>query len=292
MNAITQELASQPDCWERAAKVAQGHLKLLPPPGERVAVIGCGTSYYMAASYAVAREMAGEGQTDVFAASQFLTPRTHDVVVAISRSGTTTEVFEAIERQSRTRTLLITAGPGSPIAEVADDEIALGFADERSVVQTRFATSALTLLLTSCRIDTTSAVEDARRALETSLDQDALDAEQFVFLGDGWAKGLADEAALKLREAAGAWTESYFTMEYRHGPITLATPQTTVFALSALDPCLKKDIQGTDACIVEHEIHPMARLVVAQRMAVELASQKGLDPDHPRNLTRSVVLSD
>jgi glucosamine 6-phosphate synthetase-like amidotransferase/phosphosugar isomerase protein len=35
----------------------------------------------------------------------------------------------------------------------------------------------------------------------------------------------------------------------------------------------------------------MADLIVAQRVAVMLAVAQGLDPDHPRNLTRSVVLT-
>jgi glucosamine 6-phosphate synthetase-like amidotransferase/phosphosugar isomerase protein len=34
----------------------------------------------------------------------------------------------------------------------------------------------------------------------------------------------------------------------------------------------------------------MATLVLVQRLAVALAVARGLDPDHPRNLTRSVVL--
>jgi hypothetical protein len=38
------------------------------------------------------------------------------------------------------------ADEGTPVADAADAVIALPFADERSVVQTRFATSALTLL--------------------------------------------------------------------------------------------------------------------------------------------------
>ena len=49
----------------------------------------------------------------------------------------------------------------------------------------------------------------------------ALTAEQITFLGGGWTYGLAQEAALKMREAAGAWTEAYPAMEYRHGPIAI-----------------------------------------------------------------------
>jgi glucosamine 6-phosphate synthetase-like amidotransferase/phosphosugar isomerase protein len=35
----------------------------------------------------------------------------------------------------------------------------------------------------------------------------------------------------------------------------------------------------------------MADLVRAQRLAVAVAEAKGYDPDRPRNLTRSVILS-
>src|SRR3712207_7559300 len=45
-----------------------------------------------------------------------------------------------------------------------------------------------------------------------------------TFLGRGWTIGLANEAALKLRESAQAWTESYPAMEYRHGPISITAP--------------------------------------------------------------------
>ena len=59
-------------------------------------MIGCGTSWFMAAAYAALREQLGAGETDTFAASQFPAERTYDRVVAISRSGTTTEVIRAI----------------------------------------------------------------------------------------------------------------------------------------------------------------------------------------------------
>jgi hypothetical protein len=50
-----------------------------------------------------------------------------------------------------------------------------------------------------------------------------LERTQFTFLGSGWTVGLANEAALKLREACSAWAESYPAMEYRHGPISIPT---------------------------------------------------------------------
>src|SRR5690349_12985885 len=105
----------------------------LPQPGERVAVVGCGTSWFMAMAYASLREAAGQGETDAFAASEFPRGRHYDRVVAITRSGTTTEVLDL------NPDTVILGDITSPAAS-APHVIGLAWADERSVVQTRFAT--------------------------------------------------------------------------------------------------------------------------------------------------------
>ncbi len=106
----------------------------------------------------------------------------------------------------------------------AHEVIVLDFADERSVVQTRFATTQLALLRAHLGEDLTGPIADAELALSDDLGDLLTDAEQYTFLGRGWTTGLAAEAALKMREAARAWTESYPAMEYRHGPISIAGP--------------------------------------------------------------------
>ncbi len=79
-------------------------------------------------------------------------------------------------------------------------------------------------------------------------------------------------------------------MEYRHGPISVAGPGTLVWFVGDADPDLNRDIRTTGASIVARPIDPMAELVSLQRAAVALAEAKGLDPDNPQHLTRSVVL--
>src|SRR5690242_4205839 len=96
MSHAAEETASQPDCWRHAIDLAASRPGGLPEPGERVAVIGCGTSLFMAQAYAVLRERVGLGETDAWAASEFPTSRRYDRVVAISRSGTTTEILRAM----------------------------------------------------------------------------------------------------------------------------------------------------------------------------------------------------
>jgi fructoselysine-6-P-deglycase FrlB-like protein len=290
---VRGEIARQPEAWSRAADMAAEAAGLLPRAGESVAVLGCGTSWFMASAYAASREHAGQGRTDAFAASEFPTTRDYDRVVAISRSGTTTEVARAIEA-TRAPTLAITAVAGTPVCEVATDAVVLDFADEESVVQTVFATTTLTLLRASMGIDATNAVGQAREVLAGGhpLAPALLETGQISFLGAGWAYGVAQEAALKLREAAQLWTESYPQMEYRHGPIAVAEPGRTVWVLGTAVDGLLDDIRTTGVSIVDDGLDPLADLVRAQLLAADRAMKAGLDPDRPRHLTRSVVLTD
>ena len=73
-----------------------------------------------------------------------------------------------------------------------------------------------------------------------------------MFLGRGWTVGLANEAALKMREASGAWAESYPAMEYRHGPISVAGIRSAVWPLGDVEPDLLRDVAATGATVVDH----------------------------------------
>ncbi|RBM17809.1 SIS domain-containing protein [Streptomyces sp. PT12] len=292
------ELASQPECWRRALGELSSYAEALPRPGERVAVTGCGTSWFMAQAYAALREAAGGGETDAFAASEFPVGRAYDRVVAITRSGTTTEVLGLLgalrEAGSGTPVVALTADPEAPVVGAAERVAVLAWADEESVVQTRFATTALALLragLPGGARAVEGAAADAEAALGAELAPEVLAADQWTFLGTGWGYGLALEAALKMREAAGAWTEAYPAMEYRHGPVSIAAPGRVVWVFGAAPDGLADDVAATGATLAaEPAADPMARLVAAQRLAVAVALARGLDPDRPRHLTRSVIL--
>ena len=291
MTHVQSEIASQPECWTTAAALAGS--PGLPARDERVAVAGCGTSWFMAQAYAARREQAGLGETDAFQASEFPLGRAYDRVVAITRSGTTTEVVDLLSAlRGRSRTTVITADAGQPAAALAGDAVVLDFADERSVVQTRFATTALALLRASVGEDLTRAVEDGRTAVTEKLPGAVTGAEQVTFLGSGWTVGLAHEAALKMREAAGGWTESYPAMEYRHGPISVTGPGRVAWLFGEPPAGLEEDVAATGGRLERSRLDPMADLVRAQRLAIAVAGSRGLDPDNPRHLTRSVILAE
>ncbi|MET7295032.1 SIS domain-containing protein [Streptomyces griseoloalbus] len=292
MTHVEDELNCQPACWRRAAAQAAAHAPVLPVPGERVAVVGCGTSYFMAQAVAALREGAGRGETDAFAASEFPHRRAYDHVVALTRSGTTTEVLDLLGRlKGRIRTTAVTADPATPVMSLADETVVLDYADERSVVQTRFATTALTLLRAHLGLHTEAVEEDGRRALGAPLPEGLVDCAQFTFLGRGWTVGLANEAGLKMREAALAWTEAYPAMEYRHGPISITARGRATWMFGTAPEGLAGQVRDTGGLWIEGTLDPLAELVRAQRLAVAVAAARGLDPDRPRHLTRSVVLA-
>jgi fructoselysine-6-P-deglycase FrlB-like protein len=289
---MAREIDSQPQAWQEAARLASARSCPLPAAGQRVAVVGCGTSWFMAQAYAGLREATGQGVTDAFAASEApLTSRDYDAVLAISRSGTTTEVLQVLDAvRGRIPSIAIIGDPDTPMAGAADAVIPLPFADERSVVQTRFATSALVLLRSHLGQDIPLVVRAAEVALRQPLESDWITAEQFSFLGRGWTIGLASEAALKMREASQSWTEAYPAMEYRHGPISIAAPGRITWMFGPSPDGLSAAVKQAGALFVEHDGDPLADLVLVQRVALERARARGVDPDSPRNLTRSVIL--
>lgn len=287
------EVASQPACWSLARSLALAGPAGLPVSGERVAVVGCGTSLYMAQAYAALREAAGHGETDAWPASEFPAHRGYDRVLAFSRSGTTTELLEAVSRvPAGVATCAVTADPMAPLAPAAHHALLLDFADERSVVQTRFPTSLLVLLRTHLGEDTAALPAAASAVLTEPLPAGATDFRQYTFLGTGWAAAIANEAALKIREAAQAWAEAYPAMEYRHGPVSVADESSLVWFFGRPPSGLADEVRRTGATVVTTAADPLVDLVRAQRLAIEVAVSRGLDPDHPRNLARSIVLPD
>ncbi|GAA3607211.1 SIS domain-containing protein [Marihabitans asiaticum] len=292
---LAREVAGQPEDWAREIQRADEVAELLPRRGERVATIGCGTSWFMGQAYAARREELGHGVTDAFTASEHHLDRGYDRVVVITRSGTTSEVIEVIEELSRRGTphVSFVATPGTPVFEQSQHTVSMEQVDEESVVQTRFATSTLALLRASLGDDLASAITDARAVLSEGEDAmgPLLQAEQLTFLGRGWTVGLAHEAALKLRESAQFWAESYPAMEYRHGPISIAAPGRATWMIGELPKGLGDQVRETGAHL-EHRptVDPLAELVRVHRLCLARAQSMGIDPDQPRNLTRSIVL--
>jgi glutamine---fructose-6-phosphate transaminase (isomerizing) len=293
MTATADEAVSQPDAWQTAvARVAEVR-DILAAPGERVLAIGCGTSAFVAQSYARLREEAGVGETDAAYASEMPARRRYDRVIAITRSGTTTEILSALGGlPAGTRRAAVTAAAGKAIDDLIDDRIVLSFADEASVVQTRFPTTVLALMRAALGQHNAQLIQDGRLAVAMPPPVDPTRFDHFVFLGTTWTVGLAHEAALKIREMAQAWSESYPAMDFRHGPIAAVGPRSLVWLFGRAPDGVAQAAADAGATVYQDALlDPLAQLVLVHRLALGLAAHRGLDPDRPRLLTRSVVLT-
>ena len=291
MGHLSDEVASQPDLWLRGVETASEQSALLPPTGARVAFIGCGTSWHVAESVAAYREAQGLGESDGFNASEMPRGRRYDVVVAISRSGQTTEVLDALREQpDGTRKLAITAVEGGPIGEVVDGRVELPWADEQAVGQTRFATTVLAMLLGSYGWDVAGSAKHAREVLGMGPMTKLFDATKFVFCGRGPALGMAREAALKMSETLGICAEAYPTREIRHGPIAGLNRKSVVWVLDAAERSINMLVQEPAAQLVRGSGDPLSELVRIQHTIVQMAEQRGVNPDAPPYRFRSVEL--
>jgi fructoselysine-6-P-deglycase FrlB-like protein len=205
MSHLMDEIASQPEIWSTAIDLATGPstTAALPASGQRVAVIGCGSSLNVARCYAHLRESAGHGQTDAYPASELTSTRHYDHMVFISRTGTTSEVLAALrEIPPGIRTTSLTADKDAALANETSSVVLLDFADERSVVSSRFITATIVLLRAHLGEDLSGLPRAAERALASPLAPELAERKEFTFLGRHWAAFAADEAALKLREAS------------------------------------------------------------------------------------------
>lgn len=111
---MAAEIDSQPETWREGARLAAAPSCPLPAAGQLVAVVGCGTSWFMAQAHTARRQAAGRGVTDAFAASEApVSKRYYYAVVAISRSGTTTEVLQLLDSvRGQIPTVAIIGDPG------------------------------------------------------------------------------------------------------------------------------------------------------------------------------------
>jgi len=222
--------------------------------------------------------------------------------VAISRTGRTTELVEAMRRARvvGAHVGLIRGEPGSPAEEHARVILPLEFAPEKGIIQTRFiaaATMALRLLIGGNRAR--QALDDLPDRVEsglTAFDPEPLVGyEHVVFLGRGWRYGLALMAALNLQETARGAPEGHQTLEYRHGPISAADEGTLVWCFDGHDDApsraVLEDVRRTGANVRCTDDDPLVSTVQAQLLAVRMAEARGIDPDAPRHLSRAIVLT-
>jgi glucosamine--fructose-6-phosphate aminotransferase (isomerizing) len=343
-----QEILSQPTVWQTVLEqlshsqvvdriIADGAAQ------EEWLFVGCGTSFYLAEAAAFSwTKLTGQSSRALPASEILLYPklgRSHGrkvKAVVISRSGKTSEAVRAahvLVRELRVATVGITCTEASELERACNTTIVLPGADERSTVMTRSFTSmliALQYLAARRAKDQHFADQLAASARQLAKGMRPLSdrIEQFVqqhsfadyvFLGQGAFHGIAREAALKVMEMSCSYSQFFHTLEFRHGPKAIVSPETCLtFFLSdtgyeAETEVLQemKELGGATMAVCNRATDTVRKasdvVVEFQFSGDELAGlapgavpcqllgfftglQKGLNPDHPKNLTRVVLL--
>ena len=339
------EILSEPATWKSCLKAMEqtGELQSLNeklPRSVEWVFIGCGSSFYLAQTAAAAWTiLTGEKSRAMPASEITLFPQLFPAAcqpVLITRSGYTSEVLQAaeyLEERLHLQTLAITCGTGTPIEKIASYCIKLAAADEKSTVMTRSFTSMLITL------QSLAAIRGDRRdfldALRTLPDQvagrlnafhstikslaDSRVFADYVFLGQGPFFGIAQESMLKVKEMSCSYAQCFHTLEFRHGPKAIVSPETLItFIISetgfAAEVSVLEEIKKLGATTlaisnvgdstirraadyfvelsldVPEAARAAASVIPGQLLGFYTGIKKGLNPDEPRNLSRVVML--
>jgi glutamine---fructose-6-phosphate transaminase (isomerizing) len=342
------EILSQGDVWQSVLQELNqsGIAETMLRTGNRKSswlFVGCGTSFYLADAAATSWTLlTGEPARAVPGSEILLYPAlTHSDAtdlraIVISRSGRTSEAVRAarvLRKEMRMPTMGVTCAEESELEAECDSTLVLKAADEKSTVMTRSFTSMLISLqwtaaqragnaefchsLQEMAIQFATRIRSLAEYMEAFVERRPF--EDYVFLGQGPFHGIAREAALKVMEMSCSYSQSFHTLEFRHGPKAIITPRTALtFFLSqsggeseievleemkelggvtiAVCNRANDNIRTASDLVIElnlpgDEVAQLAsHIVPSQLMGFFTGVGKGLNPDQPKNLTRVVVL--
>ncbi|MBW7882023.1 MAG: SIS domain-containing protein [Caldilineaceae bacterium] len=334
-----REIMSQPEVWAAALDELDTHVDSLAALFHRhdygaVYFTGCGSTYYLSlAAAAVFQQLtgipaAGLPASELWHAPSALSRRLAPaLLIAVSRSGETTETVRACERfraEGRGHVMTLGCYPGRSLESQGDINLLFPSAQEESVAQTRafstlyLATTALALIAGGHRAQLAELARlpaVAQRLLSTYGDTAAAIGrdpaiDRFYFLGSGPVYGLACELSLKMKEMSLSHSEPFHAMEFRHGPRAMATAGACAVGLISGDRASQEHAvleevrsqggrtfslgdAGTDVAFASEVAAPLRNVLylpVGQLVGLERALAKGLNPDRPENLVAYVTL--
>ncbi len=253
-----REILTQADAWQDAldttGKNRRDLERLSKGEYEQVIFTGCGSTYYLSlAAAALFQELTGRIARAVPAGELFLNPKVSltkgkTLLVAVSRSGSTTETVRVVEqfnKEKRGPVIVITNYGDQPLASLADVPLVIEKGQEMSVAQTRSFASMYVAAVSIISIFAQR--EDLAKSLNrlpvlgqaiiekyehhAKVLGENLSRDRYYFLGSGLRYGLACEVNLKMKEMTLTHSEPFHFLEFRHGPMSMVTDQANVIGL-------------------------------------------------------------
>lgn len=327
-----KEIKSQTEAWRQALEITRA---LTLPSAEKygqVIFTGCGSTYYLSQSAAalyqeltghIARAVPGG---ELLLNSQIVLTNQKSLLVAISRSGTTTETIRAVEKFKKENRgdVVVISNYDETLSRLADVNIVIDKGQEDSVAQTGSFASMYVAVTVMCArmagrddlVETMSGLPEVGQRLirdfeplSRKLGED-LGFDRFYFLGSGIRYGLACEANLKMKEMTLTHSEPFHSLEFRHGPMSMVNEKAVVVGLVSEsnlnhEKAVLNEMHALGGKIVAlaetnadvsfeshipEQVRGVLYLPVLQLMAFYRSVAKGLNPDRPANLTAVVKL--
>ncbi len=326
------EIKSQTPAWAEALKLVSHAALPLAEDYSQVIFTGCGSTYYLSlAAASLYQELTGRTARAVPGGELWLNPRAflsdgRALLIAVSRSGTTTETVQAVSqfRSERCGDVIAISNYDEALSRMAGTRIVIEEGQEESVAQTRSFASMYVAAAAFCarmagRNDLLSAMAGLPAAGDALISGyeayaqevgEELELDRFYFLGSGIRYGLACEANLKMKEMTLTHSEPFHFLEFRHGPMSMVNGQTLVTGLVSdtnrqHEARVLADMEALGARVlrlaesdgevafnsnIPEHVRAVLYLPVLQLIAFHRSLTKGLNPDRPNNLTAVVKL--
>lgn len=330
------EIKSQPQAWQNAMEAAWSQapaIKAMTDRYNQVIFVGCGSTYYLSlAGASLFQKMTGKcsravpGSELLFNTAAVVDKKSPCLLIAISRSGTTSETVKAVEqfKQSRLGEVIVVTNYDTDLARLADLSVVIPAGQEMSVAQTRSFASMYVAVTAICaiaadrpdlRVAMGNLPQIGKHLMEEYQDLakaigENLSFDRFYFLGSGARYGLACEVNLKMKEMTLTHSEPFHFHEFRHGPMSMVGKSTVIVGLLsdenyAQEQKVLDEMAEMGARIlalseshgdvvfssgIPEEVRGVLYLPVLQLMALNRSLAKGLNPDSPKHLTAVVTL--
>ncbi len=324
-----REIREQPQAWERVAG-SDAAARLAEALEGEVLLVGSGSSLFAAQLGAIALRRRGitahavaatEAQGDAKAYQ-------HRVVVAISQSGRSSDVLQALDALQPRRTIALTNTADSPLGARADLTIDIGAGPELAIPATKSVSCTIAILLSAASLIAHAHTRDADVLVRTAQTVDswlngaevepvvragvAISARHDIMvLGTDYGAPIAREAALKFKEAAYLHAEGFEAGEFRHGSAAMIDASSVVLGIMDRDalqvvgrPLREAKKSGALRYVVgavtadgiarlgpqvDDPYNTLAWLVTVQLLALYAARARGINSDAPRGLTKAIV---
>jgi len=295
----------------------------------RVYITGAGTSFHagLVAKHHFLRSL--KIPTEAVLASEF-SEHLHmlddrDVIVAISQSGETADVLEAVKigRERGARILALVNTFASSLARISDLTLYLNCGPEIGVAATKSFTSQLSIILRLVAGDRIRADQLSSSASKVLKSEDTVieiakryaQRQDFYLIGRGVHYPIALEGALKLKELAYVHAEGMAAGELKHGTLALVSNGTPAVVLNPTDDtytatlnnALEMKARGAKIIGISDRfneaydeyipiengdpiLYPILEVIPLQLLAYYCSLERKSNPDYPRNLAKSVTV--